>query len=87
MGFYLLDEGNHHKMDMSRARFFWEGVRGKGKYHMVRWEVLYKPKEFGGMGFSHTRVRNICLLSRWIFEIENDSQDLICQILRKKIHG
>jgi hypothetical protein len=22
MGFYLLDEGNHHKMDMYRARFF-----------------------------------------------------------------
>jgi hypothetical protein len=29
MGFYLLDEGNHHKMDMSRARFFWEGVGEK----------------------------------------------------------
>jgi hypothetical protein len=87
MGFYLFDEGNHHKMDMSRARFFWEGVGDKRKYHMVKWEVLCKPKEFGGMGFSDTRIRNICLLSRWVFRLENDSQDLSCQILSKKYMG
>jgi hypothetical protein len=87
MGFYLFDEGNHHKMGMSRARFFWEGVGEKRKYHMVKWEVLCKPKEFGGMGFSDTRIRNICLLSKWIFRLENDSQDLSCQILRKKYMG
>jgi hypothetical protein len=87
MGFYLLDEGNHHRLDMSRARFFWEGVGGKRKYHMVRWEVLCKPKEVGGMGFLDTRVRNICLLSKWIFKLESESQDLSCQILRKKYMG
>ena len=35
MGFYLLFEGNHYKMDMSRARFYWEGVGNKKKHHMV----------------------------------------------------
>jgi hypothetical protein len=64
-----------------------EGVGEKRKYHIVRWEVLCKPKEFGGMGFSDTRVRNIYLLSRWIFRLESDSQDLSCQILQKKILG
>jgi hypothetical protein len=54
---------------------------------MVKWEVLCKPKEFGGMGFSDTRIRNICLLSRWIFRLENDSQDLSYQIPRKKYMG
>jgi hypothetical protein len=44
MGFYLLKESNHYKMDMSRARFFWEGVRDKIKYHMVKWDWLCKTK-------------------------------------------
>ena len=46
MGFYLLYEGNHLKMDMARARFFWEGVGDKKKYHMVHWEDLSRPKDF-----------------------------------------
>jgi hypothetical protein len=29
MEFYILNAGNHYKMDMSRARFFWEGVGEK----------------------------------------------------------
>jgi hypothetical protein len=36
LGFYLFDEGKDHKMDMARARFFWEGVGDKRKYHMVK---------------------------------------------------
>jgi hypothetical protein len=43
MGFYLLLENAHDKMDMVRARFFWEGWGDKKKYHIVKWEVLRKP--------------------------------------------
>jgi hypothetical protein len=48
MGFYLLYEGNHQRMDTARARFFWQGIGKKKKYHMVRWDALSMPKEFGG---------------------------------------
>lgn len=69
MGFNLFSDGNTHKMDMPRARFFWEGVGGKKKYHMVKWETLCKPKELGGLGFADTKTRNICLLSKWIYKL------------------
>ena len=69
------------------ARFFWEGVGDKKKYHMVRWEDLSRPKDFGGLGFTNTRVRNICLLNKWIFKLENGASDLCCQILRNKYMG
>jgi hypothetical protein len=57
-------------MDMIRARFFYEGWGDKKKYHMVKWDVLCKPKEFGGLGFTDSRTRNICLLSKWIYKLE-----------------
>ncbi len=84
MGFYLLPETTHHKMDSIRARFFWEGLEKKRKYHMLRWEALCRPKEFRGMGFINTRVMNAALLCKWIFRIESGQEDLCCSLLRRK---
>jgi hypothetical protein len=35
MSLYLLFDITHKAMDKPRARFFWEGVGNKRKYHMV----------------------------------------------------
>jgi hypothetical protein len=35
MGLYLLLDGIHHKLDMSRAKFYWKGSGDQHKYHMV----------------------------------------------------
>jgi hypothetical protein len=64
MGFYLLPLENHRKMDTARSRFFWRGVSGDFKYHMVRWEAICRPKEFGGLGVVNTQVFNECLMSK-----------------------
>jgi hypothetical protein len=50
MGFYLLTQGTHKKMDRVRSRFFWREVGDSFKYHMVKWQVVCRPKEFGGYG-------------------------------------
>jgi hypothetical protein len=68
MGIYLLTDDVHHKIDSGRARFYWDS-RMK-KYHMVKWDELAKPKDHGGLGFTETRLMNMCLLSRWIFKLE-----------------
>jgi hypothetical protein len=52
MSMYLLHETTHASMDSTCARFFWEGVRPKLKYHMVDWAMVYKPKDDGGLGSS-----------------------------------
>lgn len=84
MGFFLLPESTHHKMNSIRSRFFWEGLEMKRKYHMVRWEALCRPKDFGGLGFSNTRVMNIALLSKWIIKLESGCNDACCKLLRNK---
>nr|AAM08499.1 Putative retroelement [Oryza sativa Japonica Group] len=77
---------NYQKSEMNsiRSRFFWEGLEMKRKYHMVRWEALCRPKDFGGLGFSNTRVMNIALLSKWIIKLESGCNDACCKLLRNK---
>jgi hypothetical protein len=83
MSVYLLPGQVHHKMDSARARFYWdEGV--KRKYHMIKWEVMAKPREIGGLGFIDTRLMNQCLLSRWIVKLDRGDADMCTALLRKK---
>jgi hypothetical protein len=83
MGVYLLSGPVHRKMDLARSRFYWD-VGVKRKYHIVRWEVMAKPREFGGLGFIDTRLMNRCLLSRWIVKLERGDSDMCTWLLRKK---
>lgn len=69
MGFYLLPKGIHLKMYKIMSRFYWAGVGRKRKYHMMRWEHLCSPKEFGRLGFTETRSFNIVLLGKWIWKL------------------
>jgi hypothetical protein len=83
MGFYWIHEGTHPRFDSTRGNFFWEGVGNKKKYHMIKWEALDKPKEFGGLGFIDTRVMNTALLCKSIYRLES-GEDLCMNLLRRK---
>jgi hypothetical protein len=49
MSMFLLHKGIHAQMDTVRSRFFWRGGGLKiFKYHMVKWENVCLPKDFGG---------------------------------------
>ena len=72
------------KLDSIRAKFFWQGAEDKFKYHMMKWEAVCRPKEFGGLGIINTRILNECLLVKWIWKIIRSSSETWCQILRAK---
>lgn len=76
MGFYWLYEGLHQRIDSARGRFFWEGVGNKKKYHMIKWEALSRPKDFGGLGFIDTRAVNVALQGKWIYRLESGDESL-----------
>jgi len=70
-------EGTHQRFDSTRGKYFWEGVRNKKKYHMIKWEALDKPKEFRGPGFIDTRAMNFALLCKWIYRIESGGKQFM----------
>ena len=32
----------------------------------MRWDVVCKPKEIGGLGFENISLRNLALLGKWL---------------------
>jgi len=56
-------------MDSVRSKFLWRGDEDTFKYHMVKWDNVCFPKDFGGMGVINTRRMNEALLSKWIWRI------------------
>jgi hypothetical protein len=71
-------------MDRSRARFFWEGVGDKRKYHMVDWATVCKPKKLGGLGVLNTKSMNITLMVKWIWKIYQGVEGLWVDLIRAK---
>ena len=54
------------KIEKLQRDFLWSGV-GKGKKdHLIRWDVVCRLKELGGLGFGKTSLRNIALLGKWL---------------------
>lgn len=62
IGFYLLHEGTHQKLDSIRGRFLQEGLWNKKRYH-GEMGSLDRPKEFDWLGFIDTKTTNIALLT------------------------
>ena len=56
-------------MDSIRSKFFWRGDIDKFKYHMVKWERVCVPKDFGGLGILNTRRLNEALLMKWVWRM------------------
>ncbi|KAL6316817.1 hypothetical protein AAG906_021117 [Vitis piasezkii] len=49
---------------------------GEGKNHLIRWEVVSRPKELGGLGFGKTSMRNIALLGKWLWRFPRERSGL-----------
>jgi hypothetical protein len=87
MGLYLLYDTTHGAMDASRARFFWEGVSNKRKYHMVDWATVCKPNVFGGLGILNTKAINIAFMLKWTWKLYQGEEGLWADLIRAKYLG
>ena len=64
------------KIEKLQRDFLWSGV-GKGKKdHLIRWKVVSRPKELGGLSFGKTSMRNIALLGKWLWRFLRERNGL-----------
>jgi hypothetical protein len=67
------------------SQIFLEGDIEKFKYHMIKWENVCLPKEFGGAGVVNTKLFNKALILKWVWRLLNcEEEDVCCQLLRAK---
>lgn len=87
MGFYRLTDGVHAGFDKHRGGFYWNSVDNKRKYRLVKWQLMCKPKNLGGLGIINTRVMNIYLLVKWWWKIMMVGADVLwSSILKAKYY-
>ena len=55
----------------------WEGKRD----HLVRWDVVCKPKAIGGLGFGNISLRNLALLGKWLWRYPREGSTLWHQVI------
>lgn len=60
------------KLDAIRSIFFWQGGHHKKKYRLAKWQIICQPKELGGLGVANLAIKNICLLSKWLYKLLNE---------------
>jgi hypothetical protein len=84
MGFYLLATDTHKRMGSVRSNFYWRGASGDFKYHMMRWESVCRPKEFGDLGIVNTKIFNECLMVKWIWKLYTQKDNLWARLVSAK---
>ena len=85
MGFYLLSAGIHAGFDKHKGDFYWNAADNKQKYRLVKWQLMCRPKNLGGLGIINTLVMNKCLLIKWWWKImTTGAESLWYSILKAK---
>jgi hypothetical protein len=71
MSFFEIPKGVIKNLEDYRSRFFWQGSSQKHRYRLVKWDILCRPKEQGGLGILDLQLQNKCLLPKWLVNLLN----------------
>jgi len=59
-----------------QRRFLWNGQK-QGRYNaLVKWDVIQKPKQMGGLGVSDCTLKNAALLFKWWWRYASEEGSL-----------
>jgi hypothetical protein len=80
---YMLPKTIIKRMNLARKKFFWRGNSIKKKYYLVKWIMITRPKNKGGLGVKDLIKMNISILCKWWWKIES-GEGLWQEIAKKK---
>ena len=69
MSFFEIPKGVQKKLDYFCSRFFWQSDEHKRRYRLAKWDILCQPKDQGGLGIHNLELKNIALLSTWLYRL------------------
>ncbi|XP_031111969.1 uncharacterized protein LOC116015942 [Ipomoea triloba] len=80
----LLPKGVVLAIERITRDFLWGSKEGERKCHLVKWEVLTKSKEFGGLGIRKLEPMNLAFLAKLGWRLIQDEECLWVQLLKAK---
>jgi hypothetical protein len=72
LSFIRLPKGVRKRLDFYRSRFFLRSEDSKHKYRLTKWNIIFRPKDQGGLGIEVLDMKDICLLIKWLFKLLNE---------------
>ncbi|KAL4310177.1 hypothetical protein GQ457_01G054770 [Hibiscus cannabinus] len=65
------------------SSFIWGSNSGRS-IHWIKWDVLCRPKDFGGLGLYDLKVKNRALLNKWLWRYGNEPNNLWRRVIDAK---
>jgi len=87
MSLFRLPTGVARKLIKLQRDFLWGwGAEGR-KIAWASWNLVCKPREFGGLGITDLRLFNLALLGKWIWRLGSVEVGLWKDIIFSKYGG
>uniref|UniRef100_A0A251V012 Putative RNA-directed DNA polymerase, eukaryota n=1 Tax=Helianthus annuus TaxID=4232 RepID=A0A251V012_HELAN len=69
------------KLEALMRNFLWGGSEEVRKMSWVAWDVVTRPKRYGGLGINKLKLVNEALLSKWIWRFKYDVDSLWSKVV------
>ncbi|GKU91817.1 hypothetical protein SLEP1_g5632 [Rubroshorea leprosula] len=84
MSVYLILKGTLNSIDKIRRSFLWGGEGEERKISWVKWEMICKDKEYGGLGVKDLKKFNLALMGKWWGRLAIEQEGLWKRVIRGK---
>jgi hypothetical protein len=86
MSVFKLPLGLCDELTRMIRRYWWGAENGKRKTHWIAWDIMLRPKDYGGVGFRDMRLFNQALLARQAWRLIQYPDTLCARILKAKYY-
>jgi hypothetical protein len=86
MSIFKVPLGLCEKLHKYTRSFWWGSGGGKNKVQWIPWELLIKPKSYGGLGFKDLKLFNQALLSHQAMRLIMHPNTMCTRVLKAKYY-
>ena len=64
--------------------FLWGSTSEKRRLHLVGWNKIIRPKEEGGLGIQATKIKNLALLAKLNWRMNQEKESIWAKVILGK---
>ena len=81
---FLLPSSIHSELDKIYRNFLWNKDPDKKSPNLIGWDMIYKPRNLGGLGIRKTEASNKALQMKLLWKILTQPDNLWVKLVKKR---